>query len=71
MSREKRLSDNDIPDWLKALILLGLGALAISILAQIFSGTTNPPPDRCPHCGAEIRKWARQCPQCRRPLAWT
>jgi predicted amidophosphoribosyltransferase len=65
------MSDKDIPDWVKVLIALGLGALAISILAQIFSGTANPPPVRCPHCGAPVRKWARECPSCRRPLAWT
>jgi len=64
------MSNDDLPDWLKALIALGLGALAISILAQILSGTTSPLPDRCPYCGAEIRKWARQCPRCRRLLTW-
>ena len=65
------MSDDDLPDWLKALIALGLGALAIAILAQVFSGTpTPPPPDRCPYCGVEIKKWARQCPNCRRSLVW-
>ncbi|MDH5267237.1 MAG: hypothetical protein OEW62_06115 [Candidatus Bathyarchaeota archaeon] len=65
------MTKNDLPDWLKALIALGLGAIAIAILAELLSGTTSPPPERCPYCGAEIRKWARQCPRCRRPLKWT
>lgn len=65
------MSKDDLPDWLKALIALGLGALAITLLAQIFSGATSPPPDRCPYCGAEIKKWARQCPRCRRILVRT
>ena len=64
------MSDNDLPDWLKALIALGLGAFAIYVLSEIAKGATSSSPDRCPYCGAPIRKWARECPRCRKPLVW-
>jgi hypothetical protein len=70
MKREERMSDNDIPDWLKALIVLGLGAFAIYMLSEIAKGAAGSPPDKCPHCGAPIQKWARNCPRCRKPLVW-
>jgi predicted amidophosphoribosyltransferase len=63
--------DDDIPDWLKALLAIGIGAVAIAALTQILSGKTNTPPDKCPYCGSPIRKWARECPNCRKPLVWT
>ena len=72
MRRRKKTSkdDDDIPDWVVALLGLGVGALAVAALIQLSSGNSNQPPDKCPHCGAAIRKWARECPVCRRPLTW-
>jgi len=58
-------------DWLAVLIGLGLGAIAIGALSKILNKEEQQPPKKCPYCGAEIRKWARECPRCRRPLNWT
>jgi hypothetical protein len=63
--------DDEVPDWLKALLVIGLGAVAIGALTQVLSANKNPPPKKCPNCGTEIHKWARECPNCRRPLLWS
>jgi len=68
MSKDE--NDDDVPDWLVALLGIGVGALAVAALIKLSSGNSNPPPDRCPICGAPIKKWARECPVCRRPLKW-
>lgn len=56
-----------IPDWLQELLDLGIGRMAIQQLALIEAGCTERP-KVCPLCGTKIRKWARQCPKCRREL---
>lgn len=59
--------DND--SWVEDLIVLGIGALAVFFLAKVLS--TNSDHDEitnCPFCGAQIKKWAIECPVCRRKL---
>ena len=34
--------DDDIPDWVKALLAIGIGAVAIAALTQVLSGKTKP-----------------------------
>ena len=64
------MSDDDLPDWLKALIGLGLGAFAIYALSKVAEGDKASPPSKCPYCGAPILKWARSCPKCRKKIVW-
>jgi len=57
-------------DWIEDLIALGIGALAIYFLVKILSPTGQEDRNniRCPHCGNIIKKWAIECPICRRKI---
>jgi len=61
------MSDN-VPNWLRELLDLGLGRIAIQQLALIEAECTVKPPKECPYCHTKIKKWAQQCPKCRRSL---
>ena len=57
-------------DWIENLIKLGIGALAVFFLVKLLtqdqerSGQVS----RCPYCGSPIKKWALECPRCRKRL---
>ena len=57
-------------DWIDNLIKLGIGALAVYFIVKLVSNREQETSaiKRCPHCGAEIRKWAVVCPSCRKSL---
>lgn len=56
-------------DWVTKLIKLGIGALAVYFLYKILTSEENDEEiNRCPYCGAFIKKWAVKCPKCRRTL---
>jgi DNA-directed RNA polymerase subunit RPC12/RpoP len=60
---------SDDEDWIEDLIALGIGALAAYFLYKVI--TSNKKEDkieRCPYCGSEIKKWAIECPRCRRKI---
>ena len=60
---------SDVPQWLKELLDLGLGRIAIQQLALIEAGCTYKPTEsECPVCHTKVKKWARLCPKCRRSL---
>ena len=52
-------------DWVEDLITLGIGALAAYFL---YKAITSDKIERCPYCNAQIKKWAVECPKCRRRL---
>ena len=56
--------------WIDELIELGIGAAATYYLGLIVDGG-RVPATRCGHCGAEVKKFAVNCPRCRRRLRWT
>ena len=63
----------DEDDWIDSLIKLGIGALAVYFLVKLVSNKDqeNSAIRWCPHCGAEIRKWAVVCPSCRKRIRTT
>ncbi len=61
------MSNDD--DWVEGLIALGIGALAVYFLAKIVSSDKeNSKISVCPYCGSSIKKWAIECPVCRKKL---
>jgi len=56
--------------WIDDLIALGIGAAAIYFLAKILSSgqVIKEKISVCPYCGQPIKKWALECPNCRRRL---
>jgi len=65
---KKRRSKDD--DWIDALLKLGLGAIALSILGKLIQGGQPQEITACPYCGQQIQKWARFCPRCRASLSF-
>lgn len=64
MVRKRKAKKNDDDGGIKAFLLgLGLGTIGYAI-ASLF---TKP---RCPNCGAEVEKYASQCPTCKMYLQW-
>ena len=54
--------------WIRELLDIGMGRIAIQTLALLDAGITNQSkPMKCV-CGTIIRKWAVACPKCRRIL---
>lgn len=61
MPKKKKKGDDD---GIKAFLIgLGLGAIG-SAIASLLTKL------RCPNCGAEIEKYATQCPNCKWYLQW-
>jgi len=58
----------DEDDWIEDLIVLGIGALAGYFLYKVATTKNREEIHRCPYCGVEIRKWAVECPNCRRKI---
>jgi len=58
--------EDDTPDWLKELLDLGIGPLAIGFLARLAEG--KPEIRTCSYCKTEIKKFAMACPKCRNRL---
>ena len=59
---KKRKNDK----WIKDLLKLGLGVLAIAFLAKMGENTERI--KQCPYCNTVIKKFARTCPMCRNLL---
>ena len=56
-------------DWVEDLIALGIGALAAYFLYRALKGDPSEEKiERCPYCYTPIKKWAIECPKCRRKL---
>ena len=57
-------------DWINGLITLGIGALAVYFVVKLVTNKDeeNSTIKWCPHCRAEIKKWAVVCPSCRKTL---
>jgi len=55
-------------DWVEDLVALGIGALAAYFLYKAITKSGEENVDRCPYCHTQIKKWAVECPKCRRRL---
>ena len=62
LKREKA----DTPGWLKELLDLGMGPLAIGFLARLAQG--QPEIKKCRYCDTEVKKFSMACPKCRNRL---
>jgi len=60
VKRRRKSSDDD---WLRDLMKLGLGVLAVAFLAKLSENAQQV--TICPFCNTSIGKWARTCPNCR------
>lgn len=57
------------PPWVRRLLDLGIGRIAVSSLARL---ETGPKVAICPRCGCQLglKKWSRACPDCRFELGF-